>query len=318
MEVFRENEDMIKKVNWQINEIVRGEPEELYQAAQHLSKAGGKRIRPLICLLSCQSVGGEVEKAMPTAVALELIHTFSLIHDDIMDNDDLRRNLSSVHKVYGEPTAILAGDLLFAKAFELSDAKTKDVLAKASGVLCEGQKMDLSFESRDEVSEEDYLEMIYRKTAALFEASAKAGAILGNAKKELVDSFGDYGKNLGLAFQVYDDILGVAGEEEKVGKPVGSDVAQKKKSLVIIKAIEKLKGSPEGEKLKSILAKEDNTPQEIQEAISLIKNSNSIEYCQGKAESYVEEAKNSLKEIPGSDAKRALIEIANFVTKREK
>jgi geranylgeranyl diphosphate synthase type I len=310
--------ELLKKINWQLNSIVRGTPERLYDASKHLIKSGGKRIRPIICLMSCQAVNGKIENALRSAAAIELIHTFTLIHDDIMDEDDLRRGSPSVHKIFGEETAILAGDLLFSKAFEICDAKVKDVLARASVEICEGQQMDLSFETRDGISEREYLEMIEKKTSTLFEASSKAGAILGDASEEITHSFANYGKNLGMAFQVYDDLLEIIGNEEKIGKPVGSDISQGKKSLVIVKALEQLSVGDEKEKLFSILKKKGNSKEEIQEALFLIKKSGAVEYCKEKAQDYVEKAKNSLKEIPGSDAKKTLLEIADFVVERKK
>lgn len=310
------NEDLVKKINWQILLTIKGEPERLYEASQYLIKQGGKRIRPLLCLLSCKSAGGEIDKALNTAVAIELIHTFTLIHDDIMDKDDLRRGVPSVHKVYGDATAILAGDLLFSKAFEICDPRVKEILSKASVEVCEGQEMDISFELRDDVSVNEYLEMIKKKTAALFEASTMSGAVIANADRKTVEDFGNYGRNLGMAFQIYDDILGVIGEEEKFGKPIGSDIKRGKKSIVILKALEKL-SEKERKNLKILLRKE-NSNREIHEAIAIIKNSNAIEDCKAKAKFYIEKAKKSLINIPGSDEKKALIEIADFVIKREK
>jgi len=314
MSILRE--DLVKKINWQLNAIIRGKPEKLYNASKHLIQSGGKRIRPILCLLSCEAVGGRIEDALNTAVALELIHTFTLIHDDIMDEDDLRRGSPSVHKVFGEKTAILAGDLLFSKAFEICDEKVKKILAKASVEICEGQEMDISFESRVEVSLDEYLEMIGKKTAVLFEASTSSGAILGGAERKMIENFENYGRNLGMAFQVYDDILGIIGEEGKLGKPVGSDIAQGKKSIVIIDAFKKLSGN-EKNRFKEILMKRKNSKDEIQEALSLIEKSNAIENCKDKAKFYINNAKKSLIEIPGSDAKKSLIEIANFVVERE-
>ncbi|MEM4347834.1 MAG: polyprenyl synthetase family protein [Candidatus Altiarchaeota archaeon] len=310
------SDDLVKRINWQINLNIIGKPEKLYEASQYLIKQGGKRIRPLLCLLSCKSAGGEIDKALNTAVAIELIHTFTLIHDDIMDKDDLRRGVPSVHRVYGESTSILAGDLLFAKAFEICDPRVKGILSKATVEICEGQEMDLSFELRDDVNVDEYLEMIRKKTASLFEASTKSGAVIANADKKTIEDFANYGRNLGMAFQIYDDVLDIIGEEEKFGKPIGSDIERGKKSIVILKALEKLP-EKERENLKIFLRKE-NSKSEIQKAIALIKSSNAIEDCKAKAKFYIDEAKKSLINIPGSDEKKSLIEIADFVIKREK
>ncbi|HIE33656.1 MAG TPA: polyprenyl synthetase family protein, partial [Candidatus Altiarchaeales archaeon] len=185
---FKIFSERIGKVNNRIDEILVGKPETLYGAARHLSSAGGKRIRPLLCLLSCESVGGNPDNAIDTAVSMELIHTFTLIHDDIMDNDELRRGIPSVHVKFGESTAILAGDLLFSKAFELCGERAVKILARASSEICEGQEMDMSFEKINSLSENEYLEMIIKKTAKLFEASTWSGAVVGNGSNEEIEN----------------------------------------------------------------------------------------------------------------------------------
>ncbi len=313
---FEKFNPVIEKVNKKIEELLVGKPENLYNAARHLSRGGGKRIRPLLCMLSCKAIGGRKNDALNTGVAIELIHTFTLIHDDIMDKDELRRGVPSVHAKFGEPTAILAGDLLFAKAFEICNPEIKGVLARASSEICEGQELDMSFEKRDDVSEEEYLEMIKKKTAALFEASTMSGAIIGKGNEKEVEALSTYGLNIGMAFQIQDDILGVIADEEKLGKPVGSDIVEGKKSLIAIKTLEQLQ-QPQREELIRILKKEKNTVAEIERAVGLFREYNAIDYCKKKAERLIEDAKRPLQEIPDSEAKDDLIEIADFVVGRE-
>lgn len=313
---FRKFEDKAKRIDEKIRGILTGDPERLYDASRHLTNAGGKRIRPLLCMLSCESVGGAVEDALKTAVAIELIHTFTLIHDDIMDRDDLRRGRPSVHKTYGESTAILAGDLLFSKAFELSDYKAVRILARASAEVCEGQEMDISFEKRTNVKEEEYLEMIRKKTAVLIQAATQSGALLGNGSEEQVNKLTEYGLNIGMAFQIHDDVLGVCADEETLGKPVGSDIVEGKKSLIAIKAIEKL-GRGDRDRLLEILKSRKNTPEEIKHAVKLFKDSGAIEYCKSKTSQFIETAKKAIKELPETEAKKDLREIADFIAERE-
>ena len=304
------------EVNRLIKEVLAGKPDRLYKAARRLPDAGGKRIRPLLCILSCEAVGGERDDALRTAVAMELVHTFTLVHDDIMDNDELRRGTPSVHVNFGEPTAILAGDLLFAKAFEICDPKIKEVLAQASSEICEGQELDMSFEERFDVSEEEYMEMIRKKTAVLFEAATKSGAMLGGGGSGVIEALALYGLNIGLAFQIWDDVLGVMAKEENLGKPVGSDIVEGKKSLVVIKTLEHLQQPERGELIR-ILKSEVNTRADIDKAVGFFRECHSIEYCKRKAEELIMDAKKSLKELPDSQAREDLFGIGDLVVERE-
>jgi geranylgeranyl diphosphate synthase type I len=308
-------EEKYRVLNERINGVLTGEPKRLYEASRYLATAGGKRIRPLLCLLSCEAVGGDVENSLETSVAIELIHTFTLVHDDIMDRDELRRGVPSVHRIYGESTAILAGDLLFSKAFDICDPKTMKILAEASAEICEGQEMDMSFEGRIDVTEKEYLEMIRKKTAVLLQAATKAGALLGRGGEEQITELGGYGQDIGMAFQIHDDVLGVTADAEKLGKPVGSDIVEGKKSLIVIKALEKL-GGVEREKLLGILGKKDNTREEIDLAVKLFRDSGAIDYSKTKAIGFIDRARRSLKELPDTEAKRDLMDIADFVIDR--
>lgn len=304
------------EVNGVIKEALSGKPDRLYKAARQLPDAGGKRIRPLLCILSCEAVGGKRDDALRTAVAMELVHTFTLVHDDIMDNDGLRRGAPSVHVNFGEPTAILAGDLLFAKAFEICDPKTKGILAHASSEICEGQELDMSFEDRFDVSEEEYMEMIRKKTAVLFEAATKSGAICGKGSSRMVEALALYGLNIGLAFQIWDDVLGVMAKEEKLGKPVGSDIVEGKKNLVVIKTLEHLQQPERGELIK-ILKSDVTTGADIDKAVGFFRECHTTEYCKKKAEGLIMDAKKALKELPDSQAKEDLFGIADLVVERE-
>lgn len=308
-------ENTLEAVEKELEQALVGKPENLYNASMHITFAGGKRLRPLLCILSCKAVGGNAKDAIKTAVAVELIHTFTLIHDDIMDKDELRRGVPSVHKMYNEPIAILAGDLLFAKAFELCDFRVKEILARASSEICEGQYMDLNFENRDYIKENEYLEMVKKKTAVLIEAATNSGAILGGGTDKQIEALSTYGLSIGIAFQIHDDILGITANEEELGKPVGSDIIQGKKSLLVIKALSNLNSS-ESEELIGILKKKQNSKEEIKRAIDLLRNSNAIEYCTDKKRQLVEDAKTALKNIPDSDANENLVELADFIIQR--
>lgn len=287
--------DRLKEINEAIEAYLQnGEPRKLYQAMQHLPLAGGKRLRPILAIISCEAVGGDGKKAIPFGVALELIHTFTLVHDDIMDRDEERRGIPSVHKKFGEATAILAGDALFAKAFEVASEVKENVgilvknIATMAREICEGQQMDMSFEEMEEVSEESFLKMIEKKTAKMFEHAAYGGAIIGGGSDEETLALRSYGRNLGMAFQIWDDCLDVIGK--KIGKPVGSDIREGKKTLMFIHA----QKTPYKEKLAKLYGKKDATKEEINSVIEIFKEAGSLDYAKNKAFAFVNEAKKML------------------------
>ncbi|MEN6592899.1 MAG: short chain isoprenyl diphosphate synthase IdsA [Methanobacterium sp.] len=302
------------------------DPENLYDASKHLIKAGGKKIRPALVLLTTEAVGGNIEGAYKTAAAVELIHTFSLIHDDIMDEDEMRRGKPSVHTLWGEPMAILAGDVLFSLAFELvaqtqvDDVPANRVIKALNTVvdacikICEGQACDMSFEEKFDVGESEYLNMIYKKTAALIAAATKSGAILGGGTAEQVEALSQYGELIGMAFQIQDDYLDVVSDEEKLGKPVGSDVVEGKMTLMVVHTLSA--ASPEDkEELISILksGNESNT----QRAIDIFNKYGSIDYTRDIALDNVNRAKDLLDVLDDSPAKEALYDLADFMLQRK-
>lgn len=218
-------------------------PETIYESMRYSLMAGGKRLRPVLCLASCELLGGTLEMAMPTACAMEMIHTMSLIHDDLpaMDNDDYRRGKLTNHKVYGEDIAILAGDGLLAYAFEFIAAKTQNVpsqqvlrviaqLANAVGAagLVGGQVVDLESEGKTDITEETLHFIHTHKTGALLKACVVCGAILAGAKEEEIQGLSRYAENIGLAFQIVDDILDITATPEQLGKTAGKDLQAQK------------------------------------------------------------------------------------------
>lgn len=304
-----------KAVDNEIRKVLSGNPKNLYNAASHITFAGGKRIRPLLCILSCKAVGGNLGNVIKTAAAIELIHTFTLIHDDIMDQDEFRRGVPSVHKVYGGHTAILAGDLLFSKAFKISDSSATKILASASAEICEGQELDMSFEKRAFVKETGYLEMIRKKTAVLLEAATRSGAVIGQGTNSQIRALSDYGLDIGMAFQIHDDLLGVTADEKDLGKSVGNDISRGKKNMVIIKGLDLLEGANR-KKFIEILSKEKKSKNNIKEAISLLQDSGALNYCRKISDNFIKDAKNNLRKIPDSDAKTDLLDIADFIVER--
>jgi geranylgeranyl diphosphate synthase type I len=224
------------------------------EAPDQPSAIKGKLVRPRLCLLSCAAVGGDAIVAAPAAAAVELLHNYSLIHDDIEDRDEMRRGRPTVWRVWGEAPAINTGDVVHALAFNVLGAlqargvehtrclRAPAILAHASVRLCEGQAHDLALQGEEDIAEAQYLDMVERKTGALMSAAAELGALLGGASESHAAAFGDFGLRLGLAFQIRDDILGIWGEAEKTGKPVGADISRKRCSYPIIWALAQAKG----------------------------------------------------------------------------
>ena len=320
-----------EKVNRFIEGVVdlEREPRLLYRASRHIIDAGGKRLRPYIVLKSCKLVGGREEDAIPTAAALELLHTFTLIHDDIIDEDDKRRGLSTVHTKWGVPIAIVAGDLLFAKVYETITKFTnprrvppKRILrvlrnvSEATIAICEGQTLDMTFEHKESVSEKEYFEMIRTKTAALFETSARCGGILGGAKKSQVERLGKFGHHSGIAFQLIDDVLGLTADEKVLGKPVGSDIREGKRTLIIVHAL-KNASEDQRKKILETLGDRSASSERIQEVIDLVGSLGSISYAEEKARKYIEKSKIALKGFPATKDREDLISLADLIIARK-
>jgi geranylgeranyl diphosphate synthase type II len=222
-----------------------GNPSELYEPVRYIMSLGGKRLRPLLALEACRLFGGEVRRALPVAYAVELFHNFSLVHDDIMDQAPLRRGQPTVHEKYGHNTAILAGDVMLVKVYGYLAQEAGSLLPRlmdifnetASGV-CEGQQMDMLFELRSEVPLAEYVRMIELKTAVLLSGALEMGALIGGADTDDARRLGDFGRHIGVAFQIKDDLLDSFGDPEKFGKKTGGDIAQNKKTFLFCKAME--------------------------------------------------------------------------------
>ena len=303
-----------------------GSPETIYDAARHLPFAGGKRLRPVMSMIACEAVKGDIINVIPLSIALELIHNFTLVHDDIMDKSKLRRGKPAVHIRYGEPTAIIAGDLLYTKAFESmhkipKDEKTfKNVeygLIDCIREICEGQQLDMEFEKRHNVTEEQYLEMIRKKTSVFFQYAAEAGAILGGADREEINALNEYGLSLGLGFQIWDDYLDISSNEETLGKDIGNDIRNGKKTLIAVHCLNNAKGEDK-KTLEKIFGNLDATDDEIKKVRKIFENTGSIKYAKDTAIKYISDAKNYISILPDSDSKKLLINLADYAIERKK
>ncbi len=294
-------------------------PEELYKASRYLVDAGGKRLRPAVLILAAEAVGSDLKSVLPAAVAVELVHNFTLIHDDIMDKDDIRRGMPAVHMKWGEAGAILAGDTLYSKAFEILSKvenepvrilKCMDVLSKTCTEICEGQWLDMDFETRDKVTESEYIEMVEKKTSVLYAAAARIGALLGGASDDTADALFEYGRLIGIGFQMYDDVLDMVTPQEVLGKVRGSDLMEGKHTLIVIDAFEK------GVKL-DIFGKGKATQEETDEAVRILTECGSIDYVKNLAISYINEGKAKLDVLQDCPEKELLLQIADYMISRK-
>jgi len=291
-------------------------------------RESGKLVRPTLCLLSCQAVGGDTSKILPAAAAIELIHNFSLIHDDIEDVSDERHHRPTIWKLWGQSQAINAGDAMFTLAYVallklkergISDEKIAGairMLSLACLELCDGQYLDIEYENRLDINIEDYLDMAAKKTAALFALSTALGAYLGNADIRLVDFFHMFGKELGIAYQIYDDISGIWGTSEKIGKSVG-DILQRKKTLPVVYGLQNSEGT-ERKKLMKFYAQKSSEGKDIREVKEILTQSGARDYAENLAQQCFHKALAHL-EATGLDSSRlaSLKDTTNFLLKRD-
>ena len=290
---------------------------------QPIKGRGGKRIRPLLCLLVCEAISGDYRPALPAAAAVELVHNFSLIHDDIEDKSPRRRGRATVWRVWGVPQAVNAGDGLLALAHlalhRLSTTgESPEVVAQATQILnqacldlCEGQYLDIAFQERTDVTPEMYLTMARKKTASLLECAAHLGAILATRKKRIIEAYRRFAQNLGLAFQITDDLLGIWGEEERTGKGVGEDLKAGKKSLPVVYAFEEERRR--GQRRLEEIYGEAN----VDALLPILEELKVKERCQEKARHFQKRALEEL-ERTGIDnqAQRHLRDLAIFLVER--
>ena len=304
--------------------LVIREPKKLYEAMAHIPLAGGKRLRPVMAQLTCEMVGGDASKAIPFAAALEVIHNFTLVHDDVMDDDDLRHGVAACHTVYGLPTAILAGDSLFAYAFEMiaesnvnDNVKSELVRHTAYTVrrIAEGQQMDINFEEEETVDPELYLEMIRLKTSILFGSAAYGGALIGGKDQDEANKLRQMAIWVGLGFQIWDDYLDATASAEILGKPSGSDIRQGKRTLLVIEALNRADSNSRSELIK-ILDNANNNDDEVKRAVSIMSDCGALDSCREQALGYLNGAKNTIANYPKSEARIMLEDLLEYMVTR--
>ena len=296
--------------------------ERLGDAMMHLVEGGGKRMRATLPWLVAKAVGESHSGLLDIGAAIETVHNFTLVHDDIMDNDEIRRGRNAVHVEYGMPTAINAGDAMLAIAFErlvqAENLEPTDVAPLVNRIawmvrrVSEGQQLDIEFEDRLEVSEEDYLEMIEGKTAVMFWICAEIGARISGADEETIQLMADWGRALGLCFQLMDDVIDVLSDSTTLGKPAGSDIAQGKRTLMIIHALRQPDG-PVKDRLLKVLGKgEAVKPADLEDGLAALAELGSVEYARTMAESFHSDAHACLDRLEDNHALVALRELTDF------
>lgn len=306
---------LLEKVNTYIKDLqFNRSPKSLYDPIEYILSLGGKRIRPLLLLMAYNLYREDVEKVMPQAMALEVYHNFTLLHDDLMDNAEMRRNKPTVHKVWNENTAILSGDAMLILSYHFLAKCTSDKLEPILDIfnnvsleICEGQQYDMNFEKRIDVTEEEYIHMIRLKTAVLLANSLKIGALLGGATEEDLNNIYDFGIQIGIAFQLKDDFLDVYGDPKVFGKRIGGDILCNKKTYMLIKALEKANDSERKELERWIAKKDFNAEEKIAAVIDIYNKVGIRTICEDKMESYYKIGMERLNQMNVEEGKRTVL-----------
>ena len=302
------------------------EPMEVYGLLSEFFSRKGKSLRPVLCIECCKAVGGREDEALQAAVAIEMFHNFTLIHDDIEDNSEMRRGSPCLHVKYGLPLALNAGDGLFMmvwqEAQKIDGPKRERVIAlllSAFTQVLEGQAAELGwyYKNKWDVTEQEYYTVIEGKTGALIAASCEAGAILGGADEEQSRALSGFGMDLGLGFQIIDDVLNIVGDERKYGKEIGGDIQEGKRTLITIWALRTLQAAKKA-RLEAILKKKKKSSAELHTAIKLIKESGAPKEVMDVAERLVDRAIGRLEVLPDGGQKETLRKLAEYVTRRQR
>ncbi len=329
-EIKTEINFVASKINQFILNNISGEPFGLYAPSLHYIKSGGKRLRPFMTIKSCELLNGNLQSSLPAAASIELIHNFTLVHDDIMDNDNIRHNVTTVHRQFGIPLAILAGDVLFSKAFQVISVHGKkvgidhsvllrmvDVLSSSCTDVCEGQALDIQMSQDDAFSStKSYIEMIEKKTAALFRVACELGTLSSpDFTEKDFENLSGYGNKIGIAFQLIDDLIGIHGDSKLTGKFVGNDIREGKKTLPILLAFQNL-SSTDKDLLKQLFGSKNAKDSLIAEMIKKIAEINVDKEVRDIANNYAQEAFKALQCYDHSPALVSLENSAKYIVER--
>lgn len=317
----KEAEKIDKKLSTLLN---AKEPKSLYEPCSYILQSGGKHLRSYLVLLSAKAVGGKMSQAYNAALSVEILHNFTLVHDDIMDSADKRRGRDTLHIKYDVSTAILAGDSLIAVAYKylLKDSKVNTIsiintFNQSVLDVCEGQSLDKEFELRDDVTIPEYTKMIQKKTSALIEMSCSIGAQIGSGSNEEIKALQTFGKNLGLAFQLKDDLLDIMGDVKDFGKNVGGDLVEGKKTFLFLKALELAVGEDKID-LQKVVQNNGIRKNQINKYKKLYIKLNILEIAEKEINRYTNLALKSLDKLKDSDSKENLRWLANSLIDRNK
>jgi geranylgeranyl diphosphate synthase type II len=301
-----------------------GKPSELYDPMNYMMQLGGKRVRPVLVLMGCELFGGDLHKGLPVAMAVEVFHNFTLVHDDIMDKAPIRRGKPTVHMQWNPDTAILAGDLMMIKSMELFQHLDGDTMKKClplfmrtAAEVCEGQQLDMNFETASQVAVEEYLQMIELKTAVLLACSLQLGAYVAGAAEEDAQHVYQFGKHIGIAFQLQDDILDAFGDTAEVGKQKGGDIIANKKTYLLIKALEQAGEHEARELLHWLNKKEFDEAQKVQAVLSVFEQLGVKQQAEGEMQRHLQLAATHLKSISVPEADRkSLLDFSALLQQR--
>ena len=301
------------------------EPYGLYEPIEYTLAAGGKRVRPQLAMIASQLFGGKDEEVLPAALALEVFHNFTLLHDDVMDKADVRRGRPTVHVKWNENTAILSGDQMLIEAYKLLSGVPADKLPKVLQLfnkmateICEGQQYDVDFESQEHVTIDEYLKMIRLKTSVLLANALQTGAYIAGASEQAQEALYQFGIHIGLAFQIQDDILDVWGDPKTFGKAVGGDISCNKKTFVYLEAMRRLGDKAKGNELQQWYSQvlEDNT-EKIAAVKEIFEQLGVRAVCEKVVEDYTQKALALLDQLPQNAATEQLRQLANKLTTRK-
>jgi octaprenyl-diphosphate synthase len=310
--------DDMQAVNNLIQDSLKSDVVLINQLNLYIINNGGKRLRPMLALLSARACGYNKKQHIDIAAIIEFIHTATLLHDDVVDESDMRRGKDTANNIWGNQAAVLVGDFLYSRSFEMmvdvGQLPIMQVLAQATNVIAEGEVLQLLNCNDADTTEKRYLDVIYSKTAKLFEAACQLGAILAERSEAEIQSMANYGMHLGTAFQIVDDILDYSASADEMGKNVGDDLAEGKPTLPLIIALQRSKGK---DALMIREAIEQGGLDRIDEIIAVINETGSLEYSQGIAEKETALAIESLSSFPDSPEKTALTELAWFSIRRQ-
>jgi geranylgeranyl diphosphate synthase, type II len=302
-----------------------GKPNSLYDPFKYIMSGGGKRIRPILCMISAGAVGTSPQEAIDSACAIEILHNFTLVHDDIMDESPMRRGRDTIHIKWSEPAAILCGDVMVGYAYRLlpdckheRSAEILDQFTTGLIEVCEGQAFDMDMNEQKEFTLDDYILTISKKTARLLETSAVIGGHIGKGTPEQIESLRNYAFNLGIAFQIQDDLLDLTADVAKLGKTIGLDIAEGKKTFLIIRAIEKAETAEDKDLLKRFVG-ENGLPMEfVDEMRQMMERLGVLDDARSEAQKYFETALKYLEELPKNSSTEMLVELTNKINKRNK